>query len=84
MYSIQRTYNGIRATAIPGKDMHEDTFYTFQYALGSFGYLLPWNESSTGEQWAALIKASHADSPRIKRVIEAIKQAMPTTETIGA
>jgi hypothetical protein len=77
MYTITRTANkGVYAKAKPGKDLPSDIFDTFSFAIQAYGHVIAYNEVLTGSQWIDRILEVYSSSPRLERIIQAIKQAM--------
>lgn len=79
MYTITKTNKGIRAVAIPGKDLGQNTYETFSYAIGAYGFLVLENETLTGDEWITRILQTSAMNHRLKRVLMSIAIAMGVT-----
>jgi hypothetical protein len=76
-YYITRTPDkGFFCKDRAGKDLTKDTFETFSYAIGAYGFVIEYHERLTGQEWIERINAIFAETPRTQRVIEAIRTAM--------
>ena len=77
-YHVTRNDRGTHAQGVPGAIVGVETFHTFQYALSAYGHLLKRGETLTGEEWAQRIEASFYPTPRLGRVVEAIREVLPS------
>lgn len=80
---IRQTYNGA-FVATHRKGMPDKLQTTFQYAVGSFGFLVGRNESISLQEWKARILRTYAPSARIDAVLHAIDAAIGCAPARGA
>lgn len=76
-YFVRREFAGVRAWALPGKDLPPAVAADFQYAFHAFGHLLEYERDYTAAEYVSAIRAQYEPSPRVDRLCAAIVAAMP-------
>jgi hypothetical protein len=75
---ITRTYRGVSIQASPAHQLSADIRVTFSHAVTAFSHLVALNETLTESEWRDRIRRAYQETPRIKRILDAITILMGT------
>lgn len=73
MFELKKV-NGAYVSRIPVRGNGDDV-KTLAYAVGAYGFLVPWNRKVTAAEFAALISDYYVACPRVTAILEALKRA---------